>query len=79
MTDTVVAFPRFNLPNVAESLRKLANDIERDPGKGVRVVVVMETDAGDTDYKAFGPDPFTRAHACGLCFAVATDIVKDSQ
>jgi len=39
-----------------------------------RCVLVFETDAGEVSYRAFGDEPFTRAHAIGLCFAIAKAI-----
>lgn len=61
----VTEFPLYNLTSVPESLRKLAKFIEDNPDCARRVVVVIETDHGVVDYKAFGED-FSRAHAVGL-------------
>lgn len=59
----VKAFPLFNMSNIPEALRKLANDIDRDPDMADRCVVVLESSDGLVHYKAFGADPFTISHA----------------
>lgn len=73
---SVVAFPLFNLSNIPESFRKLANDIERDQNLADRVVVVMSSPDGSVDYKAFGADPFTKQTAAGMCFVAAHEILE---
>lgn len=77
--NTVALFPRFNLDNIPEALRMLALRIEADPALAVRMVAVIENEAGDATYHAFGAGPFPRAHAIGLCFGVAQMIVAGDQ
>ena len=74
MKSNVSRFPLYNLTNIPESLRKLANDIESGDVQAVRVVVVIEPDAGLT-YRAFGSEPFTQAHAAGICLGIANKLI----
>lgn len=73
---SVIPFPVFNLHNIPEALRKLASDIEETPEIADRVVVVLSSPDGDVDYKAFGGDPFTRAHAAGCCYVAGHLILQ---
>lgn len=77
MTASVLKFPLYNLTNIPEALRKLADDIDRGETEAIRVVVILEPDKG-IDYRAFGPEPFTVAHAAGLCFSAANRILQDT-
>lgn len=76
---SVTALPRFNIESVVDGLRQLANLIETGERPVVRCVVCAELPDGFTDYHAFGPDPFPRAHAAGLCFGAATDILNPNE
>lgn len=61
---SIIEFPHYNLYNIPEALRKLANDIE----KGLPVdycIVSMQLADGTLEYRAFGKD-FVRAHAVGI-------------
>src|SRR5690606_40465550 len=71
---TVAPFTHFNLANVPEALRLLAHQIEASPGRATRVMALLEAEDGETTYRAFGSDPFTRGHAVGMCFGIATQI-----
>ena len=63
MNDTnVTNFPLYNIYNIPEALRKLANEIESNPGSAEHLVLVFDNVDGITSYKAFGKD-FTRAYA----------------
>lgn len=73
----VTTFCCYNLGNIPEALRLLAHQIELKQVSAVRCVVILEPEEGTLptmDYKAFGED-FSRAHAAGLCFAAAHEIV----
>jgi hypothetical protein len=73
---SVTAFPRFNQSSIPEALRKLANDIEAEPGLAERVVVVLDgRDA--VRPRAFGD--FTLAHAIGLLAIAQAAAVDASQ
>ena len=71
----VKPFPLFNLSNIPEALRKLANDFEQSPETAERCVVVFESADGLVDYKAFGADPFTISRAAGMCHVAGTTIL----
>lgn len=73
-TARITAFPLYQLCNVPEALRALANKIQHGDVQAVRCVVVLEDEDGAVDYKAFGLEPFTRGHAIGLCFCAAKEI-----
>lgn len=73
---SVTAFPRYKLTDIPDALRQLANRIEHGEIDAVRVVVAIERETGPFDYKAFGQEPFTNAHAVGLCFAAASKILE---
>lgn len=61
----VTAFPYYQIHNVPEALRLLAQKIESGQIEAKRVVVVLEDNESAIDYRAFGED-FTRAHAVGV-------------
>lgn len=63
---TVAAFTRYKLHDVPEALRLLAHEIETGEVSCVRCMVVLEPDGFGVDYRAFGAEPFTLAHAVGL-------------
>jgi hypothetical protein len=71
---TISAFPKYMLHNIPEALRAVANQISAGDIPMARCVLVFETDAGEVSYRAFGDEPFTRAHAIGMCFAIAKAI-----
>lgn len=73
---TVTAFPLYNLNHIPDALRQLANRIEHGEIDAVRCVVVMESSVGQVACPAFGREPFTLAHASGLCFAAAGNILE---
>jgi hypothetical protein len=73
---SVIRFPRFNLPNVAASLRTLADQIESGERPIRRAVVCMEAEDGAPDYCAIGED-FARYHAIGICHMVIKEIAGD--
>lgn len=68
---TISAFTRYNMTDIPEALRLLANHIEHDGLESSRVVVVIESPEGMVKYRAFGAEPFTQAHALGMCYSVA--------
>jgi len=72
----VSAFTRYKLNDIPEALRLVASQIELGQINCPRVVLIIECEDGDLDYKAFGQEPFTYAHAAGLCFAAAKEIVS---
>lgn len=69
----VLSFPRFKLTDVSASLRTLADQIDSGERHTRRAIVVMETEAGDSDYCAIGED-FSRYHAIGMLVACQNDI-----
>ena len=71
---TITKFPLYKLPDVPACLRSLADKLESGEDSAVRTVVILEQLDGGVTYKAFGAEPFTQAHAIGLCFAVAKEI-----
>lgn len=72
---TVKQFPIFNLYNIPEALRKLANDIEDGKRPALRVLIAIELEGGVVDYAAFGKD-FYWLQAVGLCEAVKGKVVR---
>lgn len=72
----VTAFPKYNLSDIPEALRQLANRIEHGEINAVRAVVCIEPEEGAPTYAAFGAEPFTNAHASGLCFFVAGEVLR---
>ena len=63
----VTQFPRYKLSDVAASLRLFADKLDSGEEPAVvRCVVALERADGTGGYKAFGSEPFTRAHAAGL-------------
>jgi len=75
---TVSAFKRYKLHNIPEALRQVANQIEHGDIDAVRCCLVVETKEGPVQYRAFGEEPFTRAHAIGLC-STASHILMSGQ
>lgn len=71
---SVSKFPNYKLPDIPACLRSLADKLESGEESGVRSVVILERADGGVTYKAFGAEPFSQAHAIGLCFAVAKEI-----
>lgn len=71
----ILSYPKYNMHNIPEALRKLANEIESGEVDAVRCVVVLEPeDSEGANYRAFGAEPFTRGHAIGLCFCAMQTI-----
>lgn len=66
-------FPRLNLGNLPEALRKLADEIESGERKANRAVLCLEADGGWVDYCAIGRD-FPKSQAIGLCERVKLEI-----
>jgi hypothetical protein len=71
---SVTVFPHYQLNDIPEALRLLANKIEHGDVSAVRCVVCIEPDHGMPTYSAFGAEPFTMAHASGLCFYIANEV-----
>lgn len=65
---SVSPFTRYKLTDIPEALRLVANKIEHGDIDAVRCVLLLEDSDGGFEYKAFGAEPFTVAHAVGLCF-----------
>ena len=74
VTMSVSAFNRYKLHDMPEALRMVAAQIEHGDIDAVRCVLVLESLEGAVTYKAFGAEPFTNAHAIGLCFCAAKEI-----
>lgn len=68
----ITQFPLYKLPDIPDCLRRLADKLESGEEQAVRIIVILELPDGGVTYKAFGAEPFTRAHAIGLCFSVAS-------
>lgn len=74
----VTALPLYNISDIPESLRQLANRIEHGEVDAEHVVVCIELKkTGKPTYVAFGAEPFTRAYAAGLCLAAANIVLMD--
>jgi hypothetical protein len=73
----VEAFPLYQMNDIPNALRQLANKIEAGDRSAIRCVVVIETEDFETDYKAFGAEPFTPQHAAGLCFGASVMLMKE--
>lgn len=71
---SVTAFPLYKLNDIPEALRLVARKIETGEIDVARCVLLLESSGGSVDYKCFGAEPFTRAHAIGLCFSIAKEI-----
>jgi len=71
---TVSSLPLYKLNDIPDALRQVANQLEHGELSGIRCVLILETEEGNVDYKAFGEEPFTRAHAIGLCQCSAFEI-----
>ncbi|NKF21592.1 hypothetical protein [Solimonas marina] len=74
MSAKVSPFRRYKVHDIPEALRVVANEIEYGDAPPPRCVLVIELPDGNVDYRAFGDEPFTRAHAIGLCFSAAKEI-----
>lgn len=74
-TDNVTEFPLFNLTNIPEALRKVANDIDTQPDRCVRIVLCAERSDGTVWYKAFGPTDFIKAQAVSIVEYAKADIM----
>lgn len=70
----ITKFPLYKLPDIPACLRRLADQLESGDEEAVRTVVILELPDGGVEYLAFGAEPFTRAHAIGLCFVAAGEI-----
>ena len=66
--------PVYKLTDIPACLRMLADKIEAGEDSAARVVVIIEDDEGVPDCRVFGEEPFTIAHAIGLCFVAASNI-----
>ena len=64
--DKVTRFPRFNLYNIPEALRKVADDIEQNPDNCNRIVLCGRNSKGEAWHKAFGDKEFTKMDALGI-------------
>ncbi len=62
---SVSAFPKYQLTNIPQALRLLAEKVETGELDARHMVVVIQGLDGSIDYKAFGDD-FTKPHAVGL-------------
>jgi hypothetical protein len=71
---SVALSPRYKMTDIAASLRQVANQIEHGELEAEHCILILETADGAAEYRAFGSEPFTRAHAIGLCFAIAKEI-----
>lgn len=61
----VVKFPKFNSPDVLESLKKLTSDVQEDPDIAGVVIVVGRRKDGRIWIKCFGED-INRSEGCGI-------------
>jgi len=75
MSGKVSAFPLYKLHDIPDALRQVANKLEHGELSATRCVLVMETAEGTIDYACFGEEPYTRAHAVGLCIAAAQTVL----
>ena len=73
--EKVTAFPIFNLFNIPEALRKVANDIEKNPDNCNRIVLCGRNEAGELWYKAFGDKDFRKLDALGMLTAAQFNIM----
>lgn len=71
----IVPFSHYNLASVPAALRLLATQIELGTVPVERCILVIEDLDGGVGHKAFGPEPFSRAHAAGLCQAASLEIL----
>jgi len=69
----VTAFPLYKLKDIPEALRTVANKIEYDGLSATRCVLIIEGEDA-LSYRAFGQEPFSVAHAVGLCTIMARRI-----
>lgn len=63
--DNITVFPRYNLYNIPEALRKVANEIEENPALCKKILLCGQNTNGGVWYKAFGED-FPKMHAVGI-------------
>lgn len=75
--NNIHAFRRYNMNDIPEALRLLARQFEHlpkdDPKKPARCLILIETQDGGCEYRAFGEEPFTLPYAIGLC-----ELTKDT-
>ncbi len=71
----VKAFPLYKLIDIPEALRAVANQIEHGKLPAERCLLILELEGEmGVEYRAFGKEPYSRAHAIGLAFAIAKEI-----
>lgn len=75
-TDNIVKFPNFNIYNIPEALRKVADDLEDAPDLCNHLVLCGKDNKGNVWYKAFGAD-FTKVDALGIIEWAKIDIIGD--
>ena len=75
-SDNVIPYPNFNVPNIPEALRKVANDIEANPEICSRVILCGQRSDGTIWRKAFGKD-FHKAHAIGIMEFVKHGLITE--
>ncbi len=61
----VLPFSRYQLENIPNALRLMAEKVEAGSLEAKHLLVVFQRQDGTTDYCAFGED-FNKAHAIGL-------------
>ncbi len=64
-SNKVKQFPIFNIHNIPEALRKVANDIEANPSICTKIVLAGLNEDGSVWYKAFGKS-ILRYEAVGI-------------
>ena len=64
-SDNITQFPKFNSSNIPEFLRKIANDIEKNPDIATRILVCGQRSNRDTWHQACGKD-FSSLDAVGI-------------
>lgn len=74
--EKITAFPLFNLFNIPEALRKVANDIEKNPDNCNRIVLCGRDSNGEPWHKAFGDRAFTKLDALGIIEGAKFDIMS---
>ena len=73
-SDNVVKFPNFNIFDIPEALRKVANDIEKTPDIAENLMLCDRREDGVVWYKAFGRD-LNRAQAIGILEYAKHDVM----
>ena len=73
---TIKAFTAYNIGNIPESLRMLANQIEHGEVEAEWALVILEQQHGSPDFRAFGSTHISYAHAAGICLATANKLVE---